>query len=534
LASVNLLSGREKAGVVQFQVGLWCLCCPAGAMIEYNQGKWSVGFAFSLNGSVFPMAAVWAFPCSLVSMTLHRVFRASPEVVAQLGAGDVGASVLAGFTFILGFLVVFRSQQAYARWWEGGTLLQQLRGEWFNAYSNLLAFCNTCPDRASEVTEFQHRLVRLVSLLNCAAIQQVSTMEDKNYELIDIEEFNHESLMFLKEAHDRCEVCLQWIQRLIGEATEKEIIKVSPPVLSRVYNQLGNGIVNLNNARKITEFPIPFPLAQMITFMLLFHWGITAFVCAASVETTVSAGMISFIVVFSFWSINYIAVELEQPFGDGKNDLPLHEMQIDLNLSLKGLLDDRAQRPPLFNFKTDHLELNTSRKGVNEISQCRQSKRLSRAASLQIAVPEDIEQDSQLERDHVPTQTEKGEEGLGQLPPKDVCSNMERSSELTQPWHPSTPAESTTWRHASDEHILDRVSELEEGDSMPPMLHVTASDGLKVCGSGEPGQEPTPPKTEHEPSRAVNDFSCMWAEGPLTCGDGRKRPPCLSSVRHTL
>merc|ERR1712032_791254 len=326
-------------------------------------------------------------------------------------------------------------------------------------------------------------------------------------------DFNQESLVFLGSAHDRCEVCLQWIQRLIGEANDTQVIKVAPPILSRVYNQLGNGIVNLNNARKITEFPIPFPLAQMITFMLLFHWGITAFVCAASVETTFWAGLITFIVVFSFWSINYIAVELEQPFGDDQNDLPLHGMQVDLNLSLKGLLDDRAQRPPLFNFKEDHKRLNTTRKGVNEVTQ------------------EEFVQESQLERNHAPAQTEKSEERLDQLPPKDVCSNMESSSEPRQPWHPSTPAASSTWRHTSDEHILDRVTELE-GDSMPPVLHVTASDGLKICGSGEPGQEPTPPKTEDEPS-AVNDFSCMWAEGPLTCGDRRTRPACLSTARRT-
>merc|ERR1719468_1465485 len=149
-------------------------------------------------------------------------------------------------------------------------------------------------------------------------------------------------MQYMMNAPDRCEVCLQWIQRLISDANDAALLKVAPPILSRVYNQLGNGIVNLNNARKITEFPIPFPLAQMITFMLLLHWIITAFICAASVDQTFWAGILSFIVTFSFWSINYIAVELEQPFGDDPNDLPLHEMQTDMNASLIALLDVRA------------------------------------------------------------------------------------------------------------------------------------------------------------------------------------------------
>jgi len=182
----------------------------------------------------------------------------------------------------------------------------------------------------------------------------VSTMEKQEFELIDVEDFDKDSMEFLFHSHDRCEVCLQWIQRLICEANDSTLIKVAPPILSRVYNQLGNGIVNLNNARKITEFPIPFPLAQMITFMLLFHWLITAFICAASVERSFWAGILSFIVTFSFQSINYIAMELEMPFGDDANDLPLHDMQTDLNKSIKALMDHRAQNPPAFTFQKKH------------------------------------------------------------------------------------------------------------------------------------------------------------------------------------
>merc|ERR1719350_2526703 len=95
----------------------------------------------------------------------------------------------------------------------------------------------------------------------------------------------------------------------------------------------------------------------MITFMLLCHWGITAFVCAASVKTTFWAGLISFIVTFSFWSINYIAVELEMPFGDDANDLPLHDMQEDLNKSIKALMDKLALTPPKFNYKKEHKNM---------------------------------------------------------------------------------------------------------------------------------------------------------------------------------
>ena len=87
-------------------------------------------------------------------------------------------------------------------------------------------------------------------------------MDQKTFDLFGLDGFDPSSMAFLQGSHDRCEITLQWIQRLIVESDAKQILKIAPPILSRVFNELGNGIVNLNNARKITDFPIPFHLAQ--------------------------------------------------------------------------------------------------------------------------------------------------------------------------------------------------------------------------------------------------------------------------------
>ncbi|CAJ1404271.1 unnamed protein product [Effrenium voratum] len=320
-------------------------------MIVYDPGSYGVGFACRLRGSVFPRAFAPASLCTGLAVLLHWSFRYSPTTLDEIGAGDAEANVLGGFTFILGFLVVFRSQQAYSRWWEGGTLLQQLRGEWFNSYSCLIAFCNAAPEKREEVVHFQHQLVRLYSLLYGCALQQVATMDDKNFELFILEGFEEGSLAFLQGSHDRCEITLQWIQRLIVESDSKQILKIAPPILSRVFNELGNGIVNLNNARKITDFPIPFHLAQMITVMLIVHSVMTPVICAATVEHLSWAAIISFVVSFCYWAVHFITIELEMPFGDDWNDLPLQDMATDFNMSLANLIDRRAQEVPKFYFE---------------------------------------------------------------------------------------------------------------------------------------------------------------------------------------
>lgn len=320
-------------------------------MIDYNPADWRN--LLSCKGSVFPKAMVLALPTALLAAGLHHLFKTNKDLLNLLGLTDAAASVFGGFTFVLGFLVVFRSQQAYGRWWEGGTLLQQLRGEWFNAFSCLVAFSNSAKEKEQDVERFQQQLVRLFSLLYCSALTQVSHMQVNMFELINLDGFDPKSLEFLEDkelCHDKAEVTLQWIQRLIVEAEQKAIIKIAPPILSRVYNELGHGIVNLNNARKIKEFPIPFPLAQIVMVMLFFHALFTPLICAATIKTTGWSAVFAFIVSFCYWSVLFIALELEMPYGDDANDLPLTDMALDMNKSLRSMLCPLASTVPAFTY----------------------------------------------------------------------------------------------------------------------------------------------------------------------------------------
>merc|ERR1719261_1862396 len=125
-------------------------------------------------------------------------------------------------------------------------------------------------------------------------------MAENSFQFVDVAGFDPDYMEFLESTHDPCEVALQWIQRLIVEVNGKDVIKIAPPILSRVYNQLGNGIVKLNNARKIKEFPIPFPLAQMITIMQLVNVLVTSVVCALEVDSPYFAFLFAFVITLSF------------------------------------------------------------------------------------------------------------------------------------------------------------------------------------------------------------------------------------------
>merc|ERR1740121_2277687 len=88
----------------------------------------------------------------------------------------------------------------------------------------------------------------------------------------------------------------------------------------------------------------------MIVLMLWMHWAMIVFVCGFAISSPVLGGSVAFILILGLWSIHYISVELEMPFGDDANDLPILEMQRELNRSLMDLMRAEAQRPPAFKF----------------------------------------------------------------------------------------------------------------------------------------------------------------------------------------
>lgn len=283
-----------------------------------------------------------AIPCSIAAFFCHDNLH---EHFDNWGAAEAGTTIYSGFMFALGFLIVFRMNQAYSRWWEAGTLLQQARAQWFNAYSSLVALSDA---RKPEALRFHHLLARLMSLLYGTSILELSTVDQPSIPTVHIEGLDEAHVKFLEECHDKTEVVLQWIQRAVVEGHNSGVIEAAPPIISRIYSQLGNGMVNVTTARKMVEFPIPGPILHMIPFMLCVQWLVTVLLCTMLVESSIWAASLSFINTFCFWSINYLARELEMPYGDDPDDLPLQHLAADMNASLTGLLHPLAVRAPSF------------------------------------------------------------------------------------------------------------------------------------------------------------------------------------------
>jgi len=315
--------------------------------VDNFSNRWTLRHIFRMRGSVFPRSFLIALPSVVLVCTCRFLIDQFGVEIGELQ----GSQLWAGYNTCLGFLVIFRTQKAYTRWWEGGSLLQKVRGEWWSAASSLVAFCTADPAKQDEVRDFQHLMVRVMSLMYCSALQQVAMLSDDCFEILDTKGMDKSSLAYLMKSGNRCEVIMSWMNRIIVNNINSGVLSVPHPVITRVFQELGLGFVNHNNVRKIREFAFPFPYAQIITFMLLAHWFITPIASCLLIDNTAWACVLSFIAVFAFWSINYIAEEIEMPFGEDPNDLPIVRMQHEMNESLHRLLEEGSRTPPTFNYE---------------------------------------------------------------------------------------------------------------------------------------------------------------------------------------
>merc|ERR1719329_787018 len=205
-------------------------------MIRYNSGFGGLCLLCHTSGSVFPHAILWAAPAAGLSLVYGHLYQDVFELEDWNLQGF--SAVWGGFTFVLGFLVVFRTQTAYSRYWEGAALVSQCRAEWLNATSSIIAFCSMDPNRQAEVEEFQHLFVRLMSMLNCVGLQTIADMDDDHFDFIDVEGVDEESLRFLASFADksqRCEVVIQWVQQLVVRKMNNGLLPIPAPVITRFF-----------------------------------------------------------------------------------------------------------------------------------------------------------------------------------------------------------------------------------------------------------------------------------------------------------
>lgn len=254
-----------------------------------------------------------------------------------------GSSYLEILGKVLVFLMVFRSKLTYDRFWKGRIAMQDLRAACVQTISDASVVFET--NDAAAVTARQE-LYRL-TLMTFVAMQIHMRKEyddlrkiykDKGQESNDkwLPEVDRRRLDMAKAAGLITEtelktllesglnyvpVCSTWFGRSVARAFQNKMMHRN--LMLDIDASMRKMIASWYACEKISYNPFPFPYVQALSiFLLLFIYTMPlALVTSMGPWTPVATPLI----VLGFCGLDAVGAELEDPFGEDKNDFPMPE-----------------------------------------------------------------------------------------------------------------------------------------------------------------------------------------------------------------
>lgn len=275
-------------------------------MITYNPKSW-ISLIFHLTKSdtltILWKELVFIFLFTLGVAFLEIHFFPEAKVLDKL------FSVYQILGFVISLLLVFRTNTAYDRWWEG----RRKWGELVNDSRNL-AVKLTALDLSKEDDHFFARHIG-----NYALCIKEHLREGTNFDLLDLTAAERAFLAPLDHIPSGIvELMYQRMNELKkqGVLSEEDILRLDRNL---------NGFLDVVGAcERIKNTPIPYSYSMFFK-KFIFVYTITlplAFVIQFGYFSALIATFIFYVLV----SIEVLAEEIEDPFGSDDNDLPTDEM----------------------------------------------------------------------------------------------------------------------------------------------------------------------------------------------------------------
>lgn len=138
----------------------------------------------------------------------------------------------------------------------------------------------------------------------------------------------------------------QWISNLMDEAQRTGVLVAPPPLLTRAFNAMENGLQDYHKALKLADTPFPFPYTAGMEVLLTAHFILTPVITAVWTDSVFLMVLFTFFSVWSVWMLHLVAGELENPFGLDETDLDMETLQRDNNAILRFLYSSSCQHVP--------------------------------------------------------------------------------------------------------------------------------------------------------------------------------------------
>jgi len=294
-------------------------------MIVYNAKDW-LGFIFKIHKSdtvrkLWPSILFMGFLSWLVAYLELDYFDLSQN--SALKNTSILHTVIG---FVLSLLLVFRTNTAYDRWWEG----RKMWGKLVNDSRNLAIKLNALIPEEDKVTRiyFSNKIKLFAKVLHTHL-----TSESTKYMLDEEEHPEYDES--LKAQHPPTKV----VGKMYVALQKLEKDKVISPQDKLILDQNLNGLLDVAGAcERIKNTPIPIAYAVFIKkFIFVYVLTLPIGYVFTTGYFIVPLVMIIFYVLLS---IELIAEEIEDPFNGGTDDLPTAKIAENIGKYVSNVLKD--------------------------------------------------------------------------------------------------------------------------------------------------------------------------------------------------
>jgi putative membrane protein len=226
--------------------------------------------------------------------------------------------------FVISLLLVFRTNTAYERWWEGRKLWGELVNNSRNLMLKLTAFL---PEEEKE----RKKLFSILISNFAFSLKEHLRGGYKEGELQDHPQLTLNELRTIKHIPNRISLQLyKEADQLVkdGIITEERFLSISDELRS---------FTNITGAcERIKKTPIPYSYSSFIKrviflYVITLPFGLIADLKWASVP-------IVLFIFYAFAGLELLAEEIEDPFGLERNDLPTDELAIVIKKNVEDII----------------------------------------------------------------------------------------------------------------------------------------------------------------------------------------------------
>jgi putative membrane protein len=262
-------------------------------------------YTLRLRGSVIPAVFPRTLLCGLFAVLISAIHIRIPVNVPAL------ASVVSNV--VLGLMLVFRTNTAYERFWEG----RKLWGSVTNASRNLARHIwVTIPDRTPQDRQAKRAALDLIVAF-AVTMKLHLRREAVNEELQPL--LSASQYTNLQGMNNPPLEVAFWIQDYLQQQHDSDRLNIHQLVsLQQLLNTLVDG---LGGCERILKTPIPMAYAIHLKQLLLIYCLTLPFQFVTQLGWWTAA--VVMLVSFTLFGIEAIGMEIENPFGRDYNDLPL-------------------------------------------------------------------------------------------------------------------------------------------------------------------------------------------------------------------